>query len=297
MNKDSLLSILKAIPAEHKGGKNASKSSKEEERHFRIYEIKKGNGSKVEKYNGEGLAVLKRGNSGQVTGSPLSMARKLLLSYAKSTGTPKNKIDIVFTIREITRDSKGKKYGPYSGKFYIYSKKEKEEIQKASKIGIARSAKAIIHKVGANGFDLQSKMAKKMKGGNKPNSESNQIQTQNSQVQILKGKINKVFEPTMTIANFIKLLNNYLTAMQIDSSSNDNKEKLKKEELKKEIKLLIYSLKLFEKQNIEKKTIGELIKSEQKLYKISNNKVNKNKLNKLNSQIIKFLQIMSNPSQ
>jgi hypothetical protein len=107
-------------------------------RRFKIDSIKKGNS--LEKVTFDATTSIKPGST------PLSAARKLLTSYCEATRTPKSKVNIVYTIREITRDYKKgfhKVYGPYSGKYHMYTNAEKKEA-KAS--GVSFSGKPVVKK-------------------------------------------------------------------------------------------------------------------------------------------------------
>jgi hypothetical protein len=107
-------------------------------RRFKIDSIKKGNN--LEKVTFDATTSIKPGST------PLSAARKLLTSYCEKTKTPKSKVNIVYTIREITRDYKKgfhKVYGPYSGKYHMYTNAEKKEAKAA---GVSFSGKPVVKK-------------------------------------------------------------------------------------------------------------------------------------------------------
>ena len=68
--------------------------------------------------------------------TPLKAAKKLLGSiatYHNLTKLNKLNLDVVFMIKETTRDSKQKIYGPYKGK---YIKLTPEQMEKATRAGI-----------------------------------------------------------------------------------------------------------------------------------------------------------------
>jgi hypothetical protein len=68
--------------------------------------------------------------------TPLKAAKKLLGSiatYHNLTKLNKLDLDVIFMIKETTRDSKQKIYGPYKGK---YIKLTPEQMQKATRAGI-----------------------------------------------------------------------------------------------------------------------------------------------------------------
>ena len=104
------------------GGNNNNKDEPDEsdsKRRFRIVNV-----------NGEDVKIGKV--SIGASKPPSNAARKLLKSYAKHKGISKNNrvsLNIVFSIQEITRGSKKKVYGPYSGKYYKYNKEEAEKAQ------------------------------------------------------------------------------------------------------------------------------------------------------------------------
>jgi hypothetical protein len=68
--------------------------------------------------------------------TPLKAAKKLLVSIATHKNLKKLnklKLDVIFMIKETTRDSKQKIYGPYKGN---YTKLSEEEMKKATRAGI-----------------------------------------------------------------------------------------------------------------------------------------------------------------
>lgn len=114
----------------YQGGANSEE--KEKKRHFRVVELR---GKMIH----IGSVHVKMHNS------PLSAAKKLLTSIAEHDGlSGHNKAKLpttVFCIQEITRGSKNKIYGPYTGKFHKYTP---EEVKKASAAGQHFHMKAVV---------------------------------------------------------------------------------------------------------------------------------------------------------
>jgi len=132
-------------------------------RRFKLDSIKKGNN--LEKVKFDAVTSIKPGST------PLSAARKLLTSYCEATKTPKSKVNIVYTIREITRDYKKgfhKVNGPYSGKYHMYTNAEKKEAKAA---GVSFSGKPVVKKQKALASIVQHNKEvhkKNLKGGMSP---------------------------------------------------------------------------------------------------------------------------------
>lgn len=144
--------------------KKVSGGSIDVTRRFKLDSVKKG--SSFEKVSFTAVVSVRPGST------PSSAARKLLTSYCKATKTSKSKVNIVYTIREITRGYKKgfhKVYGPYSGRYHMYTNAEKKE---ASASGVSFSGKPVVKKLKALPSVVQhNKMLNKkkmMKGGMSP---------------------------------------------------------------------------------------------------------------------------------
>ena len=104
-------------------------------RHFKIINV-----------NNENIKLKGRVNIKE-NSSPLNAAKKLLSSYSKHyklSNTQKTNLNIIFTIKETTKISKKKEYGPYTGYFYKYNDTESS---KAMFAGITPLFKPIVKKL------------------------------------------------------------------------------------------------------------------------------------------------------
>lgn len=122
--------------------KKKTGGSVEVTRRFKLDSVKKG--SAFEKVSFTAVVSIKPGST------PGSAARKLLTSYCEATKTPKSKVNIIYTIREITREYKKgfhKVYGPYSGKYHMYTNAEKKEAEAS---GVSFSGKPVVKKLKVN---------------------------------------------------------------------------------------------------------------------------------------------------